>query len=335
MTWIFAAGPRQSTSMDGTYSHGGGTQKQRIFNWTGIIDEMHDFEGNTRGTQGGKGAITTALQQADCGNLALELQVGGNGQPDAGLPAGLGNSMKEIADNLAIKCAPNQWDDIDNYAKTIRPPKGRKPTPVGTLDAAAVTRGAAQFLAGNCHNCHAGQGWTVSNRFYTPSAATNAMKTTTTTFTKPTSWPAIYTFHSTFQIAAQPTSAEVAPNNVNPIAPPQLACAIRNVGTFGSDALELKPGTGGRAQGRGGYNVPSLYGLQVAAPLLHHGQAANLNDLFTNAAWDGHTKLGNPLFLTGGTAAGDRADLIQYLWSIDATTAEVAPSAIGTDTGCQ
>jgi hypothetical protein len=143
-----------------------------------------------------------------------------------------------------------------------------------------------------------------------------------------------WTFHSTFQVAAQPTAAEVAPNNTAAIAPPQLACMIRNVGTFGSDALELKPGTGGRAQGRGGYNVPSLYGLQVAAPLLHHGGAASLNALFTDAAWNNHTQAGNALFLTGGTAAGDRADLIQYLWSLDATTTEV-PIPAGFDTGCQ
>ena len=334
MTWIFGAGPRQSTSMDGSYSHGSGAQKQRIFNWTGIIDEMHDFEGNTRGVQGGKGAVTTAATAGDCGNLALELQAGAGGATDAGLPAGLGAPVKDIADGLAIKCAPGQWDDIDSYARSIRPPKGRKPAPVGTLDAAAVTRGAAQFVTGNCAQCHGGPGWTVSKRFYTPSNATNASMATTTTFMKPAAWPVTWTFHTTFQIAAQPITAEVAPTNVTPIAPPQLACAIRNIGTFGADALELKPGAGGRAQGRGGYNPPSLYGLQVANPLLHHGGAATLADLFTNTAWDNHTRAGNSLFLVGGTAAADRADLIQYLWSIDSTTAEVAIPT-GFDTGCQ
>ncbi len=319
--------------MDGSFSHGPGAQKQRIFNWTGIIDEMHDFEGNTRGVQGGRGAVTTAPNQADCGNLALEQQVGAGGVVGAALPAGLGAPVKEIADGLAIKCAPGNWDDINDYAKTIRPPRGRKVAPVGTLDAAAITRGLAQYTAGNCANCHGGPGWTVSNRFFVPSAATNAAKTSLA-FSKPAAWPATYTFHNTFQIAAQPTAAEVAPNNTAAIAPPQLACAIRNVATFGSDALELKPGTGGRAQGRGGYNVPSLYGLQVANPLLHHGNARTLNDLFTDAAWDNHTRAGSALFLTGGTAAGDRLDLIQFLWSIDATTPEI-PITTGHDTGCQ
>src|SRR6185295_6368058 len=73
MTWSFGAGPRQSTALDGSYSHGGGVQKQRVFNWTGIFAEMHDFERNTRGTQGGKGAITRPdpnIVGATCGNLA-------------------------------------------------------------------------------------------------------------------------------------------------------------------------------------------------------------------------------------------------------------------------
>ncbi len=94
------------------------------------------------------------------------------------------------------------------------------------------------------------------------------------------------------------------------------------------------PTTGGRAQGRGGYNVPSLYGMQVGAPLLHHGQAASLDQLFTDPKFIGHTQAGNANFLLGATAAQDRSDLIQYIWSIDATTPEV-PIPPGFDTGCQ
>ena len=335
MTWIFGAGPRQSTSMDGSFSHGQGTQKQRIFNWSGIIDEIHDFESNIRGTQGGKGVVTTAGQQSDCGNLALEFQVGAGGVVDAGLPAGLVQSMKEIADNITIKCAANQWDDIDNYAKTIRPPRART-----QLDPAAVMRGSVAFDTCGCANCHGGAGWTVSRRFYTPSNTT-ITTVTNTPFVKPALWPTTWTFHNTNQIATQPAAAEVAGFNSSPIAPPQVACAIRNIGTFGvpgdvaaTDVLEVKPGTRGRAQGRGGYNVPSLYGMQVAAPLLHHGQAASVSELFTDAKWDGHTNAGNAnCKVLLDTTAGMRSDLVQYIWSIDATTAE-KPIPAGFDTGC-
>lgn len=54
ITWIFGTGPRQTTSQDGSFSHGkAGAGKQRVFNWTGVFDEHHDFERNTRGTSGG------------------------------------------------------------------------------------------------------------------------------------------------------------------------------------------------------------------------------------------------------------------------------------------
>ncbi|MDP3152023.1 MAG: hypothetical protein Q8N23_05100 [Archangium sp.] len=336
MTWIFAAGPRQATSMDGSFSHGPGAQKQRIFNWTGIIDEMHDFEGNTRGVQGGKGAVTTAPTQGNCGDLALEQQVGAGGVVGAPLPAGLGAPVKDIADGIAIKCAANQWDDVDNYAKTIRPPKGRGPS----LDTTAVGRGRTLFSQGACAQCHGGPGWTVSRRFYTP---TNATVTTVsgTAFAKPSMWPTSWTFHNTTQIAAQPVGAEIAPNNMAAIAPPQAACAIRNIGTFGvpndlaaTDALELKPGAGGRAQGRGGYNVPSLYGMQVGAPLLHHGQAASLTELLTDPKFNSHLNSGNANFsIELDALPTGRNDLVQFIWSIDATTAEIAVPN-GFDTGC-
>ncbi len=251
-------------------------------------------------------------------------------------PAFLVGSVKETADNRTVKCADGAWDDIDNFAKTIRPPKGRK-----ALDAAAVTRGSVAYDTGGCANCHGGAGWTVSRRFYTPSAAT-LTTVTGTAFVKPSAWPTSWAFHNTTQIAAQPTSAELAGLNNAAIGPLQVACAIRNIGTFGvpgnvtaTDALELKPGGVARAQGRGGYNVPSLYGMQLATPLLHHGQAASLTDLFTDAKWDAHTNAGNANFKILMDAGGStlRNDLVQFIWSIDATTAEKAITA-GFDTGC-
>ncbi len=77
-----------------------------------------------------------------------------------------------------------------------------------------------------------------------------------------------------------------------------------------------------RAQGYRGYNVPSLYSVAVGAPFLHHGQAATLEVLFTDTKHKAHWQSGNPNF---DPAAGtSRADLIAFLNSIDATTAEVA-----------
>ena len=79
-----------------------------------------------------------------------------------------------------------------------------------------------------------------------------------------------------------------------------------------------------RAEGRGGYNVPSLYGLALGAPYLHHGQSPSLTDLFSNAKWNSHTNAGNSNFSLTLQDAGTIDDLIAYLLSIDASTPEVA-----------
>jgi YVTN family beta-propeller protein len=303
ITWQFGTGPRQSTSLDGSYSHGEGPQLQRVFNWTAIFDEMHDFERNTRGTSGGVGAVTNG----DCSSLATETQimVGGN----------LAQPVKEQADAEDV-CTEGDWDAIDAWARTIRPPRALR-----FLDQAAVARGAQLFGMptdtennGGCVACHGGPGWTVSRRFFTPSSATN-MALTTTTFTPPDAWPASWNLHE-FQIAAQPAAAD---NTGMPVPLPQVACVIRDVDTFGSDTLEIRE-NGTRAQGAGGYNVPSLYGLALGAPYLHHGQAATLEELLSDPAWRSHFTAANPVFLTTGDVEAQRADLIAFLLSIDQGT---------------
>src|SRR4030095_8156026 len=59
VTWSFEAGPRQTVSLDGTFSNVDGTGDQRALNWTAVRDENEDFELNTRGIMGGRGFITT------------------------------------------------------------------------------------------------------------------------------------------------------------------------------------------------------------------------------------------------------------------------------------
>lgn len=325
VTWRFAAGPRQSTDMSGTFSHGPGPQKQRILNWTGIFDELHDFERNTRAVSGGKGAITTD----NCGNFAPEDQ-GGEKQAslnpaDAtdknGLKAQLGIPVREIQDALGAALCTVQltggkdWDDLEEFVKTIRPPKGKQ-----FLDAGSVARGRALFeqaSQGNCASCHGGAGWTLSRLFYTPSSANNA-SLASTPFSAPGSPHAK-------QIEQEPKGGGGF------IAPAQVSCVLRNVGSFGvpgnaaeTDALEKKAGNPptDRAQGEfAGYNIPSLYGLALGAPYLHHGQAKTLAELFTDPKWSVHLRAGNAVFTP---SAGQTQDLANFLLSIDATTPEAA-----------
>jgi len=340
MTWVFAAGPRQTTSQDGSFSHGPGIQKQRMFNWTGIFDEQHDFERNTRDVSGGLGAITTAPTLAECGQLDKETQV-----PltlnNANI-GGLAKPIKELQDDGATAtCAHKDWDDIDNFVKTVQPVKAKK-----AIEQDAVARGRQLFADGGCAKCHGGQGWTVSRRFFTPSASTNTALQSTQ-FGIPGFFPSTWQYNVDATTARNFISAQPAIQTADatgpaePAAVPiiQTACSLRNVGSFGflgdtskTDGIELRPASGNmvRSQGRAGYNVPSLYGLSLGAPYLHHGGSPNLTDLFTNSAWSFHTNAGNANFSIALGDASKVSDLVSFLTSIDASTAEIA---VPTDPG--
>ena len=334
ITWSFNSGPRQTVSQDGTFSHGPGAQKQRILNHTGIFDEHHDFERNTRDVSGGLGVITTAAATTDCGALDKETQV------SITAIGGLGKPLKEVANDPTVAtCGHKDWDDVEAYVKTIAPVHAKRAT-----DPAAVTRGRQLFVDGGCAKCHGGAGWTVSRLFYAPAAATNTTLASQP-FTRPSFFPVTWMYDNAGQprgaIGGQPAIAADAtgPAEGSAIAVGQVACVLRNVGTFGlpgdapgTDALEIRLAAGAvaRAEGRGGYNVPSLYGLALGAPYLHHGQVGSLPELFTDARWQFHTNAGNANFSVTLGQAGKLEDLTAFLFSIDASMPEIA---IPADTG--
>jgi len=179
----------------------------------------------------------------------------------------------------------------------------------------------------------------VSRRFFTPALATNT-GLGTTPFNRPAFFPATWMYDNggtpRTAISAQPAIGTAdATGPAEPAAVPvaQIACSTRNVGTFGlpgdtarTDALELRPvpGSTARAQGRAGYNVPSLYGLALGAPYLHHGQAPTLAELLTDTKWTFHTNAGNANFSVILGGAGKVDDLVAFLLSIDASTPEIA-----------
>lgn len=342
ITWIFPAGPRQANALDGSFSHspGSGPQKQRVFNWTATMDEVHDFENNVRNVSGGLGAITSATTCAPNGPLSGEVRsiVAATGLDVVATMIGtmtLNLVNKEVQDMVGTNCVTD-FDDIDAYIRSLRPTRGRR-----FADAASVTRGAALFASGGCVRCHGGVGWTISNRFYTPRGADNnapsGLSSLRGTLFVPAATPySALASPNNNQIALQAMSAD--PTVAAAIPPLEVSCALRGVGTFGipgdtaaTDALELRSapftvgtGTSFRAQGMGGFNVPSLYGMQAGAPYLHHGQAPTLQALFTDTQWQTHWQAGNSTFLTGANAAQDRTDLINFLLSIDGTTPEQA-----------
>ena len=337
VTWVFASGPRQTTSQDGTFSHGAGPQKMRILNWTGIFDEHHDFERNTRDVSGGLGAITTAPTPADCNALDKETPVSLVGI------AGLQKPLKELADDTATAtCGHKDWDDVDAFVRTIEPVKANKAAPADQL-----ARGRQVFTDGGCAKCHGGAGWTVSRRFYVPTGTTNT-SLAASPFTRPAFFPQTWMYDNGAAprslISAQPALAADATGPAEPaaVAIGQIACATRNVGTFGAGAdatrtavLEQRPLNGAlvAAQGRAGYNVPSLYGLALGAPYLHHGQAPTLPALLTDAQFAFHTNAGNANMSVVLANQAKLDDLVAFLFSIDATTPEIAVPTDATSGG--
>jgi hypothetical protein len=244
------------------------------------------------------------------------------------LAGNLDQPVREVQNNSTPSCTKD-WDDIEAFVKTIRPPRALQ-----SLDPASVARGAALFGIpsssvnnGGCVTCHGGAGWTISKLTFVPSTETNTALSSQPFDISSTLIPPSFNFHTT-QIAPQPaiTDTLTGPAEASPVPPKQVACVLRNVGTFGvpgdiaaTDALEKKA-DGSRAQGRGGYNVPSLYGLSLGAPYLHHGQAATLEDLFSDPKWVNHLRAANPVFLTTGDPEQQKRDLISFILSIDAST---------------
>lgn len=314
VTWSFAAGPRQSISMDGQYAPDD-PNDMRALNWTAIFDEVHDFELNTRGVSGGRGAI-----QGEGGPLVSPM-----GPPFAALEVlegivenhqALNGSLTAITRDAAICSNDNtcpDWDLIDAYVQTIRSPRGR---PAGEAE---LTRGRALFEEGGCTKCHAGPKWTVSRTFYDVTAtdggevgarvfATNAAAQT------PMDPSALVGLAADVNVDETLIAGDDSDGGAPALK--RMACNIRAVGTFaaagGADEVRAN---GQPAQGRNGFNPPSLLGLAVGAPYLHNGAAPDLETLLVDHG--DHTTAGNPNFVP---TADDRAALVAFLLAIDAST---------------
>lgn len=351
VTWFFARGPRQTISLDGTFGPNG---EQRILNWTGIFDEIHDFELNTRGNSGGVGALVdvngTPPKASDRiifdGTAAVAPQVatqarqdGLNGSTRALMPGNTG--VAAAAGAAAVTSVLSNWDDIEAYVKQLRSPKA--PT---TLAAADVTAGAQLFAQNGCAGCHGTAAWTISKVFYAPGAANNGPggALVTNTWVRPVPGnPAGTT--GTFPPSLAPGIPPFAfrtPVTFDP-ANDQIACVLRNVGTYntapqGVVVKEVRAnGANGAAsmtvaaQGASGFNPPALIGMSLGAPYFHAGNARTLEEAF-DGAFTSHHAAFSANFLASADPNEIR-QIVAYLLSIDDSTTPVEPpnAALGFD----
>jgi len=145
VVWIFGTGPRRTLPLNGSFNPHD-PHDIKILNYSGVNDEVQDFEANIRGVSGGLGLITLADGVT----------------PDPVLnsftPANTGRSAR--LDALA-----------DYVARGIRSPLSA----VGRDHDARhdIEQGRTLFAAANCASCHGGGGWSSARRDYVPPAPAN------------------------------------------------------------------------------------------------------------------------------------------------------------------
>ncbi len=359
VTWMFARGPRQSTSLDGTYDPKD-PSRRRILGWTAIADEVHDFETTARTVSGGVGALVHAAsaaapsvddrivfdcvpsQATDAGSPCAQATGGQIGT--ASHHDGLNHSSAAIvspgvakAGGGTVQSALTDWSEVDAFIAAIRAP--RRPA---TLSESDVAAGRTVFRdGGKCHACHGGAQWTLSNVFYAPNAANGDRftgKLVTTSYKASIYMPV--SLNPPLQYASGPVrmASYRAPN---PTAfNDQIQCILRAVGTFppsttspflgvrppgwtGAEIVESRTSRLGTtaAQGGTGYNIPSLLGVGAGAPYFHAGNARTLEELLSDIFASHHSAL-NPN-LTWDVVK--RRQMIAFLLSIDEDT-DVIPT---------
>jgi YVTN family beta-propeller protein len=330
VTWYFGRGPRQTTSLEGSFASKDPTD-QRLFNWTAIFDEIADFEiANLRPTSGGFGAMV--IEDPITKN-EVRIDTAAETPPQQGLQG----SSTDIADpkgsTAHVHSKLPDWGEITAWIKTIRSP--RKPRGLIQED---VSKGKDLFAPGslgNCVGCHSGAKWTISQLFYNPGDGPNAA----TADPSPASLSNRSWFNGVelngFPTALLPTATPAANGFMRVGAPPgaeQILCVLRPVGTIGAlvggvaqgvsdpkvNVIEVRQDMTTAGQGAAdtarGFNPPSLLGMAVGAPYFHAGNARTLEELFSNLFTGHHQSAVANVFTPNETQI---KQLVAYLLSID------------------
>ena len=142
VTWMFPDGPRQSISMESTFTFGDAViqhgapvlpeSHQRALNWSAVRDEVQDFERNIRAVSGGGGLIED-------------------------IPEGVAG-LAQVPD-LLVTANTGRDEDLDAIATYIS--LGVR-APISPRRGQNVAKGRQLFAAAGCQSCHGGDDWTNS-----------------------------------------------------------------------------------------------------------------------------------------------------------------------------
>lgn len=296
VTWSFGTGPRQTKPLDGMFAKDNVTDLG-ILNWSAVRGSNHDFNANSRVTQGG------------CG-FASVVATGGIDPPAQCTSTNPATLPQNTPANLAIYdhgITQGGSDALDVQTlwifAAVRPLLQPQPT-----DTAALGRGRTVFAA-NCASCHGGAKWTKSEIFHrdNPAAVAQNGAPTDPGVTRLAPAPGAAPANEFFSFACGSNTFKY----------------LDEVGTFNiNEPIEIRDnGAASTAFGINGFNPPSLLSVNYHAPYLHRGQAQTLEEVFPLHGL-GAGAAGFPPTTTIQTqlTAAQRADLLVFLKAIDGTT---------------
>jgi len=241
VTWIFAAGPRQTIQLDGFFAKDNPAD-QRISNWSAIMGSITDFNGNSRGVQGGCGFASDLFR--------------GTAPCNATAPAN-----PNIYQHGITQGASDALDAQTLWVQTVRAPL----MPPAT-DTAALARGRTVFQT-NCATCHGGQKWTKSQVLYADNPAFDS---------DPGGSPPGIPRDPGVSFAG----AQILSYTVNGVTLRFLENVGTFVAADPLEIRGAGAAAGTRALGGLGFNVPPLLGVRYHAPYLHNGAAQTLDEVF-------------------------------------------------------
>lgn len=321
VVWQFAAGPRKSVQMNGTFNprH---PDRQRVLNYSAIFDEVEDFEINIRNVSGPGNLPNTNPPQLDPDHGIL---IGDDGNPN-NPPSVLNSLARANADRPQLTVTlpgssvaiPAQTALREWFRHAIRTPNAPLPGFGGAgASASQIAEGRQLFQQVGCVTCHGGSQWTIAVKdFISPPSPADIFTERTPA---PLSGNPVGTQYlnrflrdaASFNLGVPGGGNEFGGNigAVEQAAPTVVNGAIAP----GPDAL----GKDYNGDGAGaGYNVPSLLGILAMPPYNHNGAAESVAEILEDPR---HWQHGNgDVSLLGDPAR--RAALAAFIESIDAST---------------
>jgi YVTN family beta-propeller protein len=331
VVWEFGVGPRKSVPLNASFNPRNPAE-QRVFNYSAIFDEVEDFELNIRAVSGPGNlaaplpcsepppAPTSTLDPnhglifGDNGNInQAPCLINAFGKPNANRPQ---HTVTLPGSNVQVPAmtALREWVRL-----AVRTPRGQfTRRGVGNrLSAGDVRRGRTLFTQTGCAACHVGGKWTLSTKgFVSPPPSTEIFTEVPANFGAPV--PNQYLNGLLRDIGSFNLGVAGGPNPIgaNVGAAEKASATVNSAGVAGLEPDAL--GQDYNGDGRGiGYNVPSLLGIQSLPPFYHNGACETLECV-----------VGNPKHRTANGkqpdrlgSARDRARVVAFLKSIDATTA--------------